>query len=174
MTVNEHINGPSDDLRERVRDTTINDTTLLSTDYCNHLNEVVMLIGMIGAVGDAADMLAEVREWKPLTYAEHFEASGLSIGPLAIEAYDICETKYREAFDTTLEKFNQRVIAGCSELADVIEGGDAEHIAFNANALSMELQAVIDQLGGIIHGAATTDAVDDADGLSQDDIDALF
>ena len=174
MTLNEHTSGPSDDLRERVRDTTINDITLLSTDYCNHLNEVVMLIGMIGPVSDATDMLAEAREWKPLTYAEHFEASGLSIGPLAIEAYDLCEARYRDAFDTTMKKFDLRVISGCSELADVIDSGDAEYIAFSANALSMELQAVIDQLGGIIHGAGTTGAVDDADGLSQDDIDALF
>ena len=133
-----------------------------------------MLIGMIGLVGDAKDMLAEANEWKPITYAEHFESSGLSIGPLAIEAYDICEARYREAFDTTLEKFDQRVISGCSELADVIDGGDTGHITFSANALSMELQALIDQLGGIIHGAGTTDVVDDADGLSQDDIDALF
>jgi hypothetical protein len=171
MSVNGHISEPADDLRERVRETTINDTTLLSTDYCNHLNEVVMMIGM---VADMPELLEEARAWQPITYAEHFESSGLSIGPLAIEAYDFCEARFRQPFDVTLGMFNDRVLAGCGELQEIVAGGDPEHIAYCANALSMELQGLIDHLGAIIHGASETRPDDQTDGLSQDDIDALF
>ena len=171
MSVHENVNKPADDLKERVRETTINDTTMLSTDYCNHLNEVVMMIGM---VADMPALLEDACAWQPASYAEHFDASGLSIGPLAIEAYDVCELKYREPFDATLDKFNQRVAGGCAELVEIVAEGDTEHIAFSANALSMELQGLIDQLGSIIHGALSAEVDEDVDGLSQDDIDALF
>jgi hypothetical protein len=171
MSVNEHSDRPEEDLRQRVLETTINDTTLLSTDYCNHLNEVVMMIGM---VADMPVFLDDAKAWQPITYAEHFESSGLSIGPLAIEAYDFCEKRYRNPFDTTLDSFNQRVSTGCAELVKVVAGGDRDHIAFSANALSAELQAMIDQLGAIIHGTADATDDNDSDGLSQDDIDALF
>jgi len=160
-------------LRQRVSETTINDVTLLSTDYCNHLNEVVMMIGM---VADMPEMLNEVQGWKPKSYQEHFETSGLSIGPLAIEAYDNCEAKYRNAFDRDVAAFNSRVAAGAKEVAEAIETGDAEFVVHSANTLSKQLQAIIDSLGAIIHGAADQHATpeDDTDGLSQDDIDALF
>ncbi len=160
-------------LRARVSETTINDVTLLSTDYCNHLNEVVMMIGM---VADVPEMLDDVRSWKPRSYQEHFEMSGLSIGPLAIEAYDNCEAKYRNAFDSDVAAFNARVAEGTEEIANAVDTGDAEFLSFSANALSTELQAMIDSLGAIIHGSTDRHASpdDDADGLSQDDIDALF
>jgi hypothetical protein len=162
---------PSEDLRERVRDTTINDTTLLSTDYCNHLNEVVMMIGM---VADMPVLLEDALAWKPVSYADHFLSSGLSIGPLAIEAYENCEARYRDSFDATLLQFNDRVAAGCTELSEIVATGDAEYIAFQANALSMELQGLIDNLGAIIHGASDLVDEGETEGLSQDDIDALF
>ena len=171
MSVEEHTNGPAEDLLARVRETTINDTTMLSTDYCNHLNEVVMMIGM---VADMPVLLEDANAWQPMSYAEHFESSGLSIGPLAIEAYEFCEPKYRNPFDETLALFNDRVAAGLAELAGIVEGGDAGHISYAASNLSIELQKLIDQLGAIIHGAADSVEDEGADGLSQDDIDALF
>lgn len=129
---------------------------------------------MIGMVADMPDILEDVRAWQPVSYGDHFVSSGLSIGPLAIEAYDACEARYREPFDATLQQFNERVSTGCAELAAVVASGDAGHISFQANALSMELQGMIDLLSAIIHGAAEVIEGGESEGLSQEEIDALF
>ena len=65
--------------RKLVEGTTINTTTLLSTDYLNHYNELVMLLEM---VPDMPDMMMEVHEWAPKTYAEHFKDSTFTHAPI--------------------------------------------------------------------------------------------
>lgn len=52
------------DWRQRVEGTNICDASLLATDYLNHFNEVVMLIGMIP---DMPECLDDAREWRPKT-----------------------------------------------------------------------------------------------------------
>ena len=129
---------------------------------------------MIGMVADMPVLIDDARTWRPITYEEHFESSGLSIGPLAIEAYEACEPQYRDLFDETLQLFNDRALRGCEDLARIVAEGDAEYIAHSANSLSLNLQGLIDQLGAIIHGASGSPVVEESEGLSQDDIDALF
>lgn len=158
--------------------TTVNDVTLLSTDYCNHLGEVVMLFSM---VADMPVLIEDVKSWRPKSYADHFRDSGLSIGPLAIQSYDVCEAKYRRPFDAEVAAFNDRVASGCAELVSVIESGDSDRIGFFANDLSQELQKIMDRIAAIANGAILDDAgpADDAadeekGSLNQDDVDALF
>src|SRR5690242_593171 len=62
-----------DRYRELVAGTTIDGGTLLSTDYFNSFNEVIMLLGM---VPEMPAMLEEVQAWRFRTYEEHFRASG--------------------------------------------------------------------------------------------------
>jgi hypothetical protein len=45
--------------QEKVRDTNINEQTLLATDYLNHFNEIVMLLEM---VPDMPEMLEDAKE----------------------------------------------------------------------------------------------------------------
>ncbi|MSO72969.1 MAG: hypothetical protein EXQ84_05100 [Rhodospirillaceae bacterium] len=70
--------------RVKVAVTLINPDSLLATDYLNHFNEVVMLIGMLP---DMPDMLPDCEAWKPKSYPEHFLNAGLTYGALAAEAY---------------------------------------------------------------------------------------
>jgi len=161
-----------------VVDTTINELTLLSTDYCNHLGEVVMYIGM---VADMPEMIEDVTSWQPKTYEAHFEGSGLSVGPLAIEAYGVSEAKYREPFDREIEAFNERAVAGCEELQTAVTSEDKEYIAFVAGELSQALQSTMDRIAAIANGAemdaplVEEEAAEEEKGsLNQDDIDALF
>jgi hypothetical protein len=62
----------------------VNPATGLAGDYLNHFNEITMLLGL---VADSPDMIADIEDWRPLTYEEHFERSGFSAKALAIAAY---------------------------------------------------------------------------------------
>lgn len=161
------------EIRDQVGGTTVNQKTLLSTDYANHLGEVVMTIGMIA---DMPDLIAEAKAWQPKSYEAHFEDSGLRVGPLAIQAYEVSEAKFREPFDEEISVFNDCVAAGCPKLEAAIETNDAEYISFAVNDLSQKLQKIMDRIAAIANGAMLEEVtVEEAEGsMSQDDIDALF
>ncbi len=161
------------EIRDQVADTTVNEQTLLSTDYANHLGEVVMMISM---VADMPELIEEVKAWQPKSYLAHFEDSGLSVGPIAIQAYEVCQDRFRRPFDKEVETFNERVALGCEELAAAIETNDPEFIQFSANDLSQKLQKIMDRIAAIANGAVLEETtVDEAEGsMNQDDIDAMF
>src|SRR5467141_888260 len=73
-----------DEYRARVAGTTIDGGTLLSTDYFNTFNEVIMLLGMLP---EMPEMIEEIDAWRFRSYAEHFSDSHLPFAALAIEAY---------------------------------------------------------------------------------------
>jgi hypothetical protein len=46
------------------------------------------------------DCLDDFRDWRPLSYREHFEASGFKGRDMAIAAYDAAEPSRRDCLDT--------------------------------------------------------------------------
>lgn len=135
--------------RERVKGTTIDPGTLLSTDYFNLFNEVIMLLGMLG---DMPDMLDEVIGWKFRTYEQHFAESGLAFAPLAIEAYPHSPPSAREHFERTIQRMHDTVEEAKMVLADARDQGDMEILADQAINYSMMLQQMVDTGSAIIHG----------------------
>jgi hypothetical protein len=136
-----------EDYRDRVRDTTIDDKTLLSTDYFNHFNEVIMLLSM---VGDMPEMVDEIVAWTPKTYRQHFETSGLAFAPLAIEAYEHVPAEYRLAFDETINEMNSLIVEAVANLAPLQD--DPEMLAFTAGDYWRRLQDLVDRGSAIVHG----------------------
>jgi hypothetical protein len=160
------------DIRERIRGTNINPRTLLATDYLNHFNEVLMLIEL---VPDDPDCLAEVVNWRPRSYREHFTASGLSDGALAIEAYEAAEPAVRRAFDGVVERMNAAIRRATYRLTKEIDRPDSGRLGFIAGEAAVELRALADEMNAIIHGREATldqSAVDQI--LDQDAIDKMF
>ena len=92
--------------RERVQGTTIDSSTLLSTDYFNLFNEVIMLLGMLP---DMPDMLDEVAAWQFKSYSQHFAESGLAFAPLAIEAYPHAPPATLIAFEQNIDRMHTTV-----------------------------------------------------------------
>jgi hypothetical protein len=152
-----------EEYRERVRGTTIDPGTLLSTDYFNLFNEVIMLLGMLG---DMPDMLDEVAAWKFKTYEQHFAESGLAFAPLAIEAYPHSPASAKEHFDRTIDRMHDTVEEAKMMLADAHDQGDAEMLADLAVNYSMILQQLVDTGSSIIHGI---DSI-----MDQSSIDDMF
>jgi hypothetical protein len=152
-----------DRYRELVRGTTIDPSTLLSTDYFNLFNEVIMLLGMLP---DMPDLIGEVIAWQFKTYAQHFAESGLAFASLAIEAYPHAPAASRVPFEENIEKMRDLVDAAKQALQDGLVAGDAALFSGKAVFYSKELQHLVDTGSAIVHGQ---DRV-----LDQSAIDNLF
>jgi hypothetical protein len=149
--------------RELVRDTTIDNNTLLSTDYFNHVNEAIMLLSM---VADMPDMLDEILAWQPKTYVQHFESSLLDIAPLAIQAYAAAPAEYRDALEAVVAEINDLVAAAAGRLKTL----PPDNPEFRAVAESFwaQLQEQVDVGSAIVHGSTPGAS------LNQSAIDNLF
>ena len=78
-------------------DANINVSTGLATDYLNHFNEAIMLLELVAS---CPDCLNDLRNWRPLTYREHFRASRFKRRELAIAAYEASDPAARACLDT--------------------------------------------------------------------------
>jgi hypothetical protein len=76
----------------RMADANINPQTGLSTDYLNHFNEAIMLLEMLPQLPECVD---DFFAWEPMTYEDHFAASGLKERDLAIACYETSDPDLR-------------------------------------------------------------------------------
>ncbi|MCH7937334.1 MAG: hypothetical protein IH994_09640 [Proteobacteria bacterium] len=150
-------------LRERVKGSNIDETTLLATDYLNHFNEIVMLLEM---VADMPEILDDVKAWRPKTYKDHFRDSTIADKDLAIEAYDHVPGIYREPFEQTIEQLNVMIASATERLERNLADGDMEVLKVNAQTVSRLIQKLMDMASAIIHGSAKT--------MDQSEIDVLL
>lgn len=135
--------------RKLVGGTTINSETLLSTDYLNHFNELVMLLEM---VPDMPDMFEEVKAWQPKTYQEHFRDSSFTHKDLAVMAYEHSPDDYRLPFDQTIEAIHGLIRSELPEIDRTIQQGNADIIREKTLRFSSNLQKLMDRASGIING----------------------
>jgi hypothetical protein len=152
-----------EDYRERVKGTTIDPTTLLSTDYFNHFNEVIMLLGMLP---DMPELLEDVDAWVFKSYAEHFQESGLGFKALAVEAYDHAPPATLEAFEATVAAIRTMIAEAVETLHLMAAAGQGDAFADRARFYARELGGLIDTASSIVHGTHAP--------LDQTAIDDLF
>lgn len=150
-------------MAKRLEGTNVSPQTFLATDYLNHFNEVVMLLGMLG---DMPEMFEDVAAWRPKPYAQHFRDSSIADRDLAIEAYALAPARYREPFDATIAQADEVVARAVALIGAAIDAGDVERAAFLGGQTSQMLQRLIDVASGIIHGAEK--------GMSQAEIDIVL
>jgi hypothetical protein len=131
------------------QDSNVNPTSLLATDYLNHVNEIVMLLAL---VPDAPECLEDCKAWQPKSYQDHFRQSGIADRDLAIEAYDYAPTAFRQPFDGLVADMNRLVAHSIERLATALEQGDAVMIQIVAETASHNLQDLIGQASAVIHG----------------------
>ncbi len=137
------------DFESLVVGTNIDPRSLLSTDYFNHFNEVIMMLGM---VGDAPDLLDEIDKWDFKTYREHFLTSGLGFADLAIEAYEAAPRDLRDRFDKIAVQMSMLVVETRVRLRQMLESGDMPRFADMAMLNSMQLQGMVDDGAAVVHG----------------------
>jgi hypothetical protein len=133
----------------RLAGSNINQESYLATDYLNHFNEIIMIIGLIP---EMPCCLEEARSWSPKSYVAHFRESALSNRELAIEAYHRAPAHYRLPFDDTVEAMDRLVVNGLVALEDAAAKGQDGRVAELVLELSSKLQRLIDRASAIIHG----------------------
>lgn len=135
--------------RQKVVGTNIDQRSLLSTDYFNHFNSVIMLFGMLP---DAPELLEDIDSWEFLGYIDHFKTSNLDFSQLAIEAYEYAPQNLREQFNRKSEEIRIFIEVSRLGLRRLIESGDKDRFADMALRVSRELQLMVDAGGAIVHG----------------------
>ena len=154
---------PVDDIYARIAGTNIDPRSLMSTDYFNHFNEVIMLLGMLP---DMPDMLEEIDKWEFKSYVQHFQESGLGFAPLAIEAYEKAPANLKEPFDRITIEIKDLILETRVQLRHALEEGHTEKFAEMCRLHSMELQGLVDDGGAVVHGYSGS--------ADQTEIDKMF
>lgn len=154
---------------ERLAAANIHPETWLATDYLNHFNEAIMLLEMLPAMPDCA---ADVLEWTPKSYAQHFEDSGFQEKELAIAAYRAADAGVRASFEAAVAAFDA-AMTSMQALLRSSDPADPEVQARLSATLKEDLKPIVSRTSGIIHGGVPAESGDqDAD--AQADIDRLF
>lgn len=136
-----------------VRGKNIHEDTLLATDYLNHFNEVIMLLGMIP---DMPECLDDAKTWAPKSYEEHFRDSTFVDKELAILAYQNAPPRFREPFDNTIAQMNDMVAVGLGRIEEALGEENPDKVAHTVANVSRNLQRFVDMASAIIHGAEQT------------------
>ena len=161
--------------RRLVEGSTINGTTLLSTDYLNHFNEFVMLLEL---TADMPDMVEELGQWHRKSYQQHFADSAFSQKALAIAAYEQAPLEFRAPLDETIADIDRQIDESQHSVGAMVAEESREAAADRILAIARDLRTRIERAGAIINGARAEDldAVDqdNVTVISQDDIDAMF
>lgn len=166
--------------RKLVEGTTINNVSLLSTDYLNHFNELVMLLEL---VADMPDMIEEVMAWVPKTYEQHFQDSVFTHKDLAIAAYEHAPLEYKDPFDRTVIAVNHAILIGFPHLLEIVSHGDSDIIRHEMTSFSRNIQILTERASAIINGVVheemeTHTIVEEEDAeanvMNQNAIDSLF
>ena len=152
-----------EEYRQKVAGTNIDQRSLLSTDYFNTFNSVVMLLDMLP---DAPELLEEMEQWQFYDYIGHFKASGLDFADLAIEAYPHSPPELRQAFERKIAGMRIFIEDATHTLRRLFEVGEMETFVHFAKQASQLFHGMMEEGGAIVHGHDAT--------LNQDAIDQLF
>jgi hypothetical protein len=135
----------------KLRAANINPRTGLATDYLNHFNEAIMLLEMIPDMPECAE---DFLGWTPLSYAEHFTASNFKGRDLAIEAYELADSKIRADFDGVASTMTSILTAVGKAMREVRQDKTRATLAEQA---IVWVKPLVTLAGGIINGAREAD-----------------
>lgn len=140
-------------LARLVRGKNINETSLLATDYLNHFNEIIMIMEMIPSMPEC---LEDAMDWRPKSYANHFQDSAFSDRDLAILAYENSPPRFREPFDSAIATMDALVARGLEKIQAALKTQNEDLIADTAATATLNLRKFVDVASAIIHGDEVT------------------
>lgn len=172
-------NSMTEHLRAHTDGTNVNPITLLTTDYLNHFNEIIMLLEILPSA--PSQFSSELAEWEHESYEEHFEHSGFRDKELAIAGYRHAPEDVRRAFDSSVADMEQEMVMLLQQVQKKINDGDTEGLSQLCMEATPRLQDLIQITAGIVNGSVSSED-DSADGKdatadpidAQSAVDALF
>ncbi|MDR3424235.1 MAG: hypothetical protein P4M13_04030 [Alphaproteobacteria bacterium] len=151
-----------EEYRQKVAGLNIDQRSLLSTDYFNTFNSVVMVMEMLP---DAPDMLEEVEQWRFNDYVEHFKSSGLDFADIAIEAYAHSPPELREAFERKINGMRVFLEEAAHMLRRLYDAGETQTFSHVAQMVASLFRGMMEEGNAIVHGGSAS---------TQADIDKMF
>lgn len=141
----------TDHMRKHTDGTNVNESTLLTTDYLNHFNEVVMLLELLPSA--PKEIASDLASWQHKTYEEHFEESGFREKSLALAAYRNAPPQIRERFDATISALQDATVEVLREVQDKLQHTDYDGLNTLCSEGVPRLQNLIQLTAGIINGS---------------------
>ncbi len=136
--------------RSHIPGTNINEATLLASDYLNHFHELVMLLEAVES--DPEGFTEDLVGWRPLTYEEHFSASGFRDKTLAIAAYRRAPPRIRARFDEAVAKLHGEAITVIAEVAAELKRADKTGLHASCTEAVARLLVLIEEANAIATG----------------------
>jgi hypothetical protein len=152
--------------RARLIEANINPVTGLATDYLNHFNEAIMMLELTAQMPECVE---DFCAWRPLSYCEHFAASGFKERELAIAAYGNADPALRRRLDELANGMNAILLATAAAMR-----AEPQALSALAGDALMRLWPLVARAGAVIHGAETATAEADDAQATQAALDALF
>ncbi|RMF01592.1 MAG: hypothetical protein D6773_09855 [Alphaproteobacteria bacterium] len=149
----------------------VNSETGLATDFMNQYNEITMILDMLG---DMPELFEDIANWKPKTYAEHFEASQFQDKDKIVAAYDNAPEEYRGLFDGCTMRLNALLLKGVMILGNMIEQGETDTLPGAVALISGPATQLMDNMNGIIHGSTEVADQSEIDALIDGDLVARY
>jgi hypothetical protein len=158
-------------LRAHTEGTNVNPTTLLTTDYLNHFNEIIMLLELVPAA--PSQFSAELADWEHESYEEHFTHSGFRDKELAIVCYRNAPEEVRRAFDSSVADMEQEMVMMLQQVQEKIGSGDTPGLTLLCSEAIPRLQDLLQITAGIVNGAISSDPDAGEDkGTKEEQVDA--
>ena len=172
-------NSMTEHLRAHTEGTNVNPATLLTTDYLNHFNEIIMLLELVPSA--PFQFSAEISDWQHESYEEHFTHSGFRDKELAIVGYRNAPEDVRRSFDSSVADLEQEMVMLLQQVQTKIGDGDTEGLAKLCDEGIPRLQDLIQITAGIVNGAASSETKDTDNASAKEEqvdaqsaVDALF
>ena len=160
-------------LCSHVPGTSINERTLLASDFLNQFHELVMLLEALAVQPDA--FIGDLRQWHPVGYEEHFSTSGIRDKELAIAAYRMAPKRVRAKFDTAVARLQGEALRLVATVGHALDGH--QDLKTACDGAATRLRVLIDSANAIANGFAPEEheeAETEADVRNQLTINTLF
>jgi len=139
----------SDHLRAHTIGTNVSQDSLLTTDYLNHFNEVVMLLHLLPTA--PLEIAADLADWKPKSYEDHFESSGFRDKALAIAGYQNSPRNVRHAFDTAIGDLERELVILLRDVEARVGENDLAGLQRLCNEVVPEILDLIDVAADVVN-----------------------
>ena len=168
----------SDHIRAHSIGTNVSQDSLLTTDYLNHFNEVVMLLHLLPTA--PLEIAADLSGWKPKSYEEHFQTSGFRDKALAIAGYQNSPDDIRQAFDAAIGNLERELVILLLDVEAKVGENDIAGLQRLCDQVVPEILDLIDVAADVVNSEEAAidsprdDGRPDSVNPKQAAIDALF
>lgn len=140
-------NAMADHLRSHIPGTSINEETLLATDYLNQFHELVKLLEALPV--DPSGFAADLKSWHAFDYEEHFDRAETGNNSLATAAYRRAPEMVRRQFDAAVARLQGEALRLVGSVGRSLDNSDLE---MTCSGAASRLRVLIDDASAIANG----------------------